>query len=118
MMKPKQAIDAYAKIIGVNNRNLRNFQVNVENTLNLRLNIPKEILMVVKVDKAAQTLLYLKSANRCRTIGETLMKASDRQAKWLNLEVKIMSKIKFCVSTDSDTNQLAPDYIEWFLPQK
>ena len=83
----KQAIDAGAKIIGVNNRNLRNFQVNVENTLNLRRAIPKEILMVAEsgIQSRSDIALLEKAQIDAVLIGETLMKASDRQAKMAEL---------------------------------
>lgn len=79
----KQAIEVGAKIIGVNNRNLRNFQVNVENTLNLRQAIPKEILMVAEsgIQNRSDIALLEKAQIDAVLIGETLMKASDRQAK-------------------------------------
>ncbi|CAI3448450.1 indole-3-glycerol phosphate synthase TrpC [Enterococcus cecorum] len=82
-----QAIEAGAKIIGVNNRNLRNFQVNVENTLNLRRAIPKEILMVAEsgIQSRSDIALLEKAQIDAVLIGETLMKASDRQAKMAEL---------------------------------
>lgn len=83
----KQAIEVGAKIIGVNNRNLRNFQVNVENTLNLRQAIPKEILMVAEsgIQNRSDIALLEKAQIDVVLIGETLMKASDRQAKMAEL---------------------------------
>lgn len=83
----KQAIEVGAKIIGVNNRNLRNFQVNVENTLNLRQAIPKEILMVAEsgIQNRSDIALLEKAQIDAVLIGETLMKASDRQAKMAEL---------------------------------
>ena len=83
----KQAIAVGAKIIGVNNRNLRNFQVNVENTLNLRQAIPKEILMVAEsgIQNRSDIALLEKAHIDAVLIGETLMKASDRQAKMAEL---------------------------------
>ena len=83
----KQAIAVGAKIIGVNNRNLRNFQVNVENTLNLRQAIPKEILMVAEsgIQNRSDIALLEKAQIDAVLIGETLMKASDRQAKMAEL---------------------------------
>ncbi|HJD15543.1 MAG TPA: indole-3-glycerol phosphate synthase TrpC [Candidatus Enterococcus stercoripullorum] len=83
----KQAIEVGAKIIGVNNRNLRNFQVNVENTLNLRQAIPKEILMVAEsgIQNRSDIALLEKAPIDAVLIGETLMKASDRQAKMAEL---------------------------------
>lgn len=79
----KQAIEVGTKIIGVNNRNLRNFQVNVENTLNLRQAIPKDILMVAEsgIQNRSDIALLEKAQIDAVLIGETLMKASDRQAK-------------------------------------
>ena len=83
----KQAIEVGAKIIGVNNRNLRNFQVNVENTLNLRRAIPKGILMVAEsgIQSRSDIALLEKAQIDAVLIGETLMKASDRQAKMAEL---------------------------------
>lgn len=83
----KQAIEVGAKIIGVNNRNLRNFQVNVENTLNLRQAIPKEILMVAEsgIQNRSDIALLEKAQIDAVLIGETLMKASDRQEKMAEL---------------------------------
>lgn len=83
----KKAIEVGAKIIGVNNRNLRNFQVNVENTLNLRQAIPKEILMVAEsgIQNRLDIALLEKAQIDAVLIGETLMKASDRQAKMAEL---------------------------------
>lgn len=83
----KQAIAVGTKIIGVNNRNLRNFQVNVENTLNLRQAIPKEILMVAEsgIQNRSDIALLEKAQIDAVLIGETLMKASDRQAKMAEL---------------------------------
>lgn len=83
----KQAIAVGAKIIGVNNRNLRNFQVNVENTLNLRQAIPKEIMMVAEsgIQNRSDIALLEKAQIDAVLIGETLMKASDRQAKMAEL---------------------------------
>lgn len=83
----KQAVEVGAKIIGVNNRNLRNFQVNVENTLNLRQAIPKEILMVAEsgIQNRSDIALLEKAQIDAVLIGETLMKASDRQAKMAEL---------------------------------
>ena len=42
----KRAVEDGAKIIGVNNRNLKNFSVNVDNSAKLRSLVPKNILFV------------------------------------------------------------------------
>lgn len=41
----KSAINAGARIIGVNNRNLKNFTVNINNSTNLRKLVPKDIIL-------------------------------------------------------------------------
>ena len=45
----KEAIDAGAEVIGVNNRDLRDFTVDVHNSTRYRAMIPKEILLYPKV---------------------------------------------------------------------
>lgn len=38
-----------ARIIGVNNRNLKDFTVDVENSLNLRSLVPENVILFLKV---------------------------------------------------------------------
>ena len=77
------ALKAGARIIGVNNRNLKDFSVDTENTKKLRKLIPPEIIFVsesgVKTPDDIDSLREI-GANAV-LIGETLMKAHDKIAK-------------------------------------
>lgn len=73
------ALDAGARIIGVNNRNLRDFSVNPLNSLRLRDNVPKDRIFVAESGiQKAQDALGLKAAGvNAVLIGEALMRSSD-----------------------------------------
>lgn len=83
----KIALNAGARIIGVNNRNLKDFSVDINNSHKLRKLIPPEILFVSESGIASN-----KDITKLREIGvdailigETLMKASDKKATLANL---------------------------------
>lgn len=88
----KQALQAGAQIIGVNNRNLKDFSVDLNNSLQLRKLVPENIVFVAESGiKTAQDLKLLANANvDAVLIGETLMRATDKKACLTNLlgEVK------------------------------
>lgn len=77
-----RALSAGAHIIGVNNRNLRTFTVDVNNSLRLRKLAPPEVLFVsesgIKTPVDIQKL-YDNGTNAV-LIGETLMRAPDKKA--------------------------------------
>ena len=77
------AITAGARIIGVNNRNLKDFTVDTNNSKKLRRLVPEEILFVaesgVKTRKDIEALQ--KIGVDAVLIGEALMKAQDKGAK-------------------------------------
>lgn len=77
------ALKAGARIIGVNNRNLKDFSVNTENSRRLRSLIPKEVLFVSESGiKSADDIRKLSEIGADAVlIGETLMKAKDKKAK-------------------------------------
>ena len=76
----QSAIEAGARVIGVNNRNLKDFTVDTENSRKLRNMIPKEVLFVsesgVKTPEDVQKLR--ESGADAVLIGETLMRAADK----------------------------------------
>ncbi len=76
----KMAIDCGARIIGVNNRNLKNFTVDEANSLRLRSLVPKDIIFVSESGmKTAEDIQKLRDADvNAALIGETLMRASDK----------------------------------------
>lgn len=81
------AINAGARIIGVNNRNLKDFSVDTDNSRRLRELIPPDVLFVsesgVRTAEDVETLR--KIGADAVLIGETLMRASDKRAKLAEL---------------------------------
>lgn len=79
----KTALRIGARIIGVNNRNLKDFTVDTDNSRRLRELIPSEILFVSESGvKTAEDIAKIRSIGADAVlIGETLMRASDKKAK-------------------------------------
>jgi indole-3-glycerol phosphate synthase len=75
------AIDSGARIIGVNNRNLKTFDVDISASINLRRMIPKHILFVSESGiKTPEDIKILReNGTDAVLIGETLMTASDKK---------------------------------------
>lgn len=76
------AVRAGARIIGVNNRNLKDFTVDVNNSGRLRKLVPSHVLFVAESGiKSAEDIRALKEAGvNGVLIGETLMKSSNKKA--------------------------------------
>lgn len=74
------AIESGARIIGVNNRNLKDFSVDIRNSERLRKFVPKDILFVaesgIKTEDDVRRLV--ESEVDAVLIGEALMKSSDK----------------------------------------
>lgn len=87
----KAAINAGARIIGVNNRNLKDFTVDTENSRHLRNIIPNDILFVSESGvKTADDVQSLREIGADAVlIGETLMKAEDKKQKLNELRGRI-----------------------------
>lgn len=77
-----QALSAGARVIGVNNRNLKNFSVDIENSKRLRQMVPGNVIFVAESGiKSAGDIEALRSANvNAVLIGETLMTAPDKKS--------------------------------------
>ena len=76
------ALAAGARIIGVNNRNLRDFSVDTENSRRLREQIPAEVLFVSEsgVKTAADAAALREIGADAVLVGETMMRATDKRA--------------------------------------
>ncbi len=87
----KIALDAGARIIGVNNRNLNDFTVNTENSFKLREMIPKDVLFVSESGvKSYNDIKRLREIGADAVlIGETLMRAENKKAKISELKGKL-----------------------------
>ena len=79
----QSALSVGARIIGVNNRNLKDFSVDTENSRRLRNNIPKDILFVSESGiQTADDVQALRNIGvDAVLIGETLMKAKNKRQK-------------------------------------
>lgn len=76
----KSAISAGARIIGVNNRNLKDFSVDINNSTKYRSMIPSDVLFVsesgIKTHKDIEVLLN--NGTNAVLIGETFMRAPNK----------------------------------------
>lgn len=77
-----RALEAGARVIGVNNRNLKDFTVDIENSLRLRDRAPEDILFVAESGiQTAEDVARLRAAKvNGVLIGETLMRSEDKKA--------------------------------------
>ena len=75
------AVRAGARVIGVNNRNLKNFQVDITNSMRLRSLVGEEVLFVAESGiKTREQVRQLEGARvNAILIGETLMRADDKK---------------------------------------
>lgn len=79
----QSALSAGARIIGVNNRNLKDFSVDAENSRHLRALVPSDVLFVSEsgVQTARDVQMLAEIGADAVLIGETLMRATDKKAK-------------------------------------
>ena len=76
------AIAAHAKVLGVNNRNLKDFSIDTENSRRLRELVPKDIVFVSESGiRSPKDISILQEINvDAVLIGETLMRAENKKA--------------------------------------
>ncbi len=82
------AVNAGARIIGVNNRNLGDFSVSTDNAVKLREKVPEDTIFVAEsgIKTAADIETLRKAGVNAVLIGETLMRAADKRAKLAELK--------------------------------
>ena len=78
----RTALNVGAEIIGVNNRDLTDFTVNIENSINLRRCVSGDVIFISESGiKTPQDVRKLKENNvDAVLIGETLMKSDDKKS--------------------------------------
>ena len=113
----RMAADAGAKIIGVNNRNLRDFTVDIGNCLRMRDEAPDGTLFVAESGiRTPEDIRTLEAHDiHAVLIGEQLMRAADRRAELRRLAGgDRKTHLKICgLRTPSDVeavNAAAPDF--------
>lgn len=84
----RSAAAAGARMIGVNNRNLKDFTVDIHNSGRLRGLVPKDILFVAESGiRTAQDIKVLRENGvNAVLIGETLMRSTDKGAMLADLK--------------------------------
>ena len=77
----ESALAAKARIVGVNNRNLQDFTVDISNSIRLRKLVPKNILFIAESGiQTASDIDMLRQANvNGVLIGETLMRSPNKK---------------------------------------
>ena len=75
----ERALEIPAPLIGINNRNLRSFEVSLETSVNLRRNVPAERLLVSESGIATrEDVAHLRTAGiHAFLVGEAFMRATD-----------------------------------------
>ena len=113
----RMAADAGAKIIGVNNRNLRDFTVDIGNCLRMRDEAPDGTLFIAESGiRTPEDIRTLEAHDiHAVLIGEQLMRAADRRAELRRLAGgDRKTHLKICgLRTPSDVeavNAAAPDF--------
>ena len=81
------ALQAGARIIGVNNRNLKDFSVDPDNSRRLRALIPREVLFVSEsgIRNAGDVAVLREMGADGVLIGESLMRTADKKASLAEL---------------------------------
>ena len=84
-----RALESGARIVGINNRDLRTFAVSLSTTERLAPRVPPEVVVVCEsgLESAAQIQRIEKMGVRAFLIGETLMRAADPGVKLKELLV-------------------------------
>lgn len=85
----EKALSADADLIGINNRNLRDFSVDISTTLRLKKHIPESIPVVSESGlSTADDIELLKKNNLCGAlIGESLMRAGHDSSMLTDLRI-------------------------------
>ena len=84
----RSSVASGARMIGVNNRNLKDFTVDIHNSGRLRSLVPKDILFVAESGiKTAEDIRALREDGvNAVLIGETLMRSADKAAMLASLK--------------------------------
>ena len=78
----KRCLAAGARILGVNNRNLKDFSVDITNSVRLREMVPSDIIFVSEsgIEKPEDVKILKENGTDAVLIGEMLMRSSDKKS--------------------------------------
>lgn len=76
----KRCLAAGARIVGVNNRNLKDFTVDINNSVKLRKLVPDDVIFVSEsgIEKPEDVKVLKENGTDAVLIGEMLMRSSDK----------------------------------------
>ncbi|WP_407371827.1 indole-3-glycerol phosphate synthase TrpC [Carnobacterium sp.] len=79
----KRALELNPQIIGVNNRDLKTFTVDLKNSVDLRSQVPKDILFIAEsgIKTRKDVSVLVEGSVDGILIGETMMLAKDKKAR-------------------------------------
>ena len=113
----QSAVRAGARLIGVNNRNLKDFTVDLGNAARLREGAPAGTVFVAEsgVSSPADAAALRKTGADAVLVGEYLMRAADKKQALDALREASKMKLKFCgLTRKADieaANETKPDFI-------
>lgn len=118
----EMAVRAGARIIGVNNRNLKDFTVDTENSRRLRAMVPENVIFVSEsgVKNRDDIKAISGSGADAVLVGETLMKAANKKAKLKELKGETVIKLCGMMSEEDidNVNRLKPEYAGFIFWEK
>ena len=90
----EMALDIGARIVGVNNRDLKTFRVDMQNSIRLRNLAPREVLFVSESGiKGPEEIATLRDHQvDAVLIGETLMRSADKKAELERLNGRALKR--------------------------
>ena len=99
-----RAVNLGARIIGVNNRNLKDFTVDVNNSIRLRKLVDDSVIFVSEsgLDTAADIQRLRDNKIQAALMGESFMRTKDKVAKLAELYGPIRSKCSIHNNTERD----------------
>ena len=76
----KRCLAAGARIVGVNNRNLKDFKVDINNSIRLRELVPEDVIFISEsgIEKPGDVEVLKKNGTDAVLIGEMLMRSNDK----------------------------------------
>jgi len=120
----RRALDAGARVLGINNRDLHTFEVDVATTERIAPLVPSDVVLVAEsgVSDAATVARLHAAGVDAILVGEALMRAADKAAALVALRAGL-PKIKICgLRTSADVAAVSdspPDFIGFvFAPSR
>ncbi len=122
----EKALKTNAKVIGINARDLKTFEVNLDTAKNLAKEIPKDRLIVAEsgIEARKDVERLAEAGVKVILVGTTLMKASNVRVKIKEfcINVKKIPKIKICgITSKKDAlavAKLKPDYLGFIFDKE